>query len=229
MEISENTLSILKNFATINAGIFIEAGAKQLKTKSIGGGIYAKVSIPEDFPVDIAIYDLNEFLSVISLMDSPLFEFQEKSVTITDGKNQRASIEYRYAKPELISYPKSDINIEEFDVRFKMEDESLAKVMKASSLLVVEDMSLSNLVQQNKVTVKVLDANSSSSNVFAIDVGECDVSATYDFHFKSENIKILPGNYKVGLSSKLISHFFNEDLKIEYYVAIEKSSTFTEA
>ena len=77
MKLSTETLSILKNFGAINQGILFKAG-KTLKTVSSHKNILAQVNITEEVPADFGVYDLNNFLSVISLGTDPTFEFEDK-------------------------------------------------------------------------------------------------------------------------------------------------------
>ena len=83
MKISEETRSILKNFATINSGIKVDSG-NQLKTISNMKNILAVASVPETFNQTFSIYNLTEFLGAVSLMETPDYEFNEQSVSITD-------------------------------------------------------------------------------------------------------------------------------------------------
>ena len=59
---------------------------------------------------------------------------------------------------------------------------------------------------------------------FAITVGETDDS--FEFNFKVENIKILPGTYDVVVSKKLLSRFTCQNYNLKYYIALEPDSTF---
>ena len=105
MKLSNETVAILKNFGAINQGILFKPG-KTLKTVSSHKNILAEVSIKEDIPAEFGIYDLNNFLSVISLhKDDPSFEFDEKQVTIVGNKG-RSKIKYRFSpffKPKSIT------------------------------------------------------------------------------------------------------------------------------
>ena len=71
MKLSDNTLTILKNFAGINNSILVKKGNK-LRTISVAKNILAEAEItPEEFPRDFAIYDLNQFLNFLSLDKDP--------------------------------------------------------------------------------------------------------------------------------------------------------------
>lgn len=227
MKISENTLTILKNFATINAGILIKAETKQLKTKAIANNIFAYADIEEEFPVDVPIYDLNEFLNVMSLFVEPEFDFDVGSVTIKDNKNKRTKVVYRYASKDLIAYPEKDVSAGKCDVEFDLSKASISSFNKAASMLVVEDVALTNMSEREVITLKVLDNKNSASNVFEIEVGKTEAAADFDFHFKAENLKMIPADYKTGINAKGISVFENKDLKIKYFIAIEASSSYT--
>lgn len=63
MQVSNETIEVLKNFAGINPNIVISPGQK-LKTISEAKNIMAEADITEDFPLEFGIYDLHEFLSV---------------------------------------------------------------------------------------------------------------------------------------------------------------------
>ena len=76
MKLSDSTLTVLKNFAGINNSILVKEGS-QLRTISVAKNILAEAEIPEDFPRDVAIYDLNQFLNGLSLHQDPNLDFTE--------------------------------------------------------------------------------------------------------------------------------------------------------
>ena len=84
MIISDDTLNVLKNFASINPNLVIKPGQK-LKTISEAKTIMASADIVEDFPLEFGVYDLNEFLSVYSLIEAPMLDFEDKSVLISNN------------------------------------------------------------------------------------------------------------------------------------------------
>ena len=77
MELSENTLGVLKNFANINSNILIENG-NTLRTISEARNVLSRATVTEDFPIKFGIYDLNEFLSSTSLFKTPIIDFQDQ-------------------------------------------------------------------------------------------------------------------------------------------------------
>ena len=89
MQISKETLEVLSNFASINPNILISPG-QQLKTIAEAKNIMASAEITEDFPQEFGIYDLNEFLSVLGLVDNPNLDFSDDSVKVLgSGANVR--------------------------------------------------------------------------------------------------------------------------------------------
>ena len=91
MKLSEHTIEVLKNFATINQNLVIKEGST-LTTMSAMKNIVAKADVEESFDKEVAIYDLNEFLASISLFTSPVLEFNDGFVTIKE-ENKLTSVE----------------------------------------------------------------------------------------------------------------------------------------
>ena len=84
MELKESTLSILKNFASINPNIVIAEG-NTLKTITEAKNVLATATVEESFPKTVGIYDLSEFLGVLSLVDVPKLEFNDDFAIVSDS------------------------------------------------------------------------------------------------------------------------------------------------
>ena len=222
MKLSDNTLTILKNFAGINNSILVKKGNK-LRTISVAKNILAEADIsPEEFPRDFAIYDLNQFLNGLSLHQDPEMDFSEASyLTIREG---RRKVKYFYADPAvIISPPEKEITLPSEDVHFQLDSSSLDKLLKAAAVYQLPDFCVVGNAGVIKLVVR--DKKNDTSNEYSIKVGETDKEFT--FNFKVENIKIIPGAYDVVVSSKLLSRFTNTNFELKYYIAIEPDSTFT--
>ena len=76
------------------------------------------------------------------------------------------------------------------------------------------------------LSLSVVDSQNATSNAFSIDVSGDFTDDNFNFIFNIANLKMIPGDYEVGISSKLISHFVNKEMGIEYWIALEKTSTF---
>ena len=220
MNLSDNTLGILKNFAGINNSILVKEG-NQLRTISVMKNILAEAEIPEDFPRQFGIYDLNQFLNGLSLHQDPDLDFSEQSyLTIIEG---RRKVKYFFADPQvIIAPPEKEITLPTEDVCFQLESITLEKLLKAAAVYQLPD--LSAISEDGRIKLIVHDKKNDTSNEFAIVVGETD--RVFSFNFKIENIKIIPGQYDVVISSKLLSRFVNNDLNLTYYIALEPDSTF---
>ena len=220
MNLSDNTLGILKNFAGINNSILVKKG-NQLRTISVAKNILAEAEIPEDFPRDVAIYDLNQFLNGLSLHQDPDLDFSEETyLTIREG---RRKVKYFFADPQvIIAPPEKEISLPTQDACFQLESVTLEKMLKAAAVYQLPD--LSAVGKDGEIKLVVRDKKNDTSNHFSVTVGE--TTNDFVFNFKVENIKILPGSYNVVVSSKLLSCFTNTDIDVKYYIALEPDSTF---
>lgn len=220
MKLSDNTLTILKNFAGINNSILVKKG-NRLRTISVAKNILAEAQISEIFPRDFAIYDLNQFLNGISLHQDPDLDFSEESyLSIREGRRR---VKYFFADPNVIvSPPDKEITFPSEDICFQLEGSSLEKLVKAASVYQLPDMSA--IGGSGVVRLVVRDKKNDTSNEYSIVVGETDEE--FVLNFKVENIRIIPGNYDVVISKKLLSHFTNTKYNLSYWIALEPDSTF---
>ena len=220
MKLSDNSLTILKNFAGINNSILVKQGNK-LRTISVAKNILAEADITEEFPRNFAIYDLNQFLNGLGLHQDPELDFSNDSyITIREGKRR---VKYFYADPNvIISPPDKEIQLPSKDVCFQLESTSLEKLVKAAAVYQLPD--LSAVGEAGVIRLVVRDKKNDTSNEYSIVVGETDKEFT--FNFKVENIKIIPGAYDVVVSEKLLSQFSNTKYNLKYYIALEPDSNF---
>jgi hypothetical protein len=214
MKISENTLSILKSFTSINPSIYINKGNK-LRTISLRKDILAEATVEDKFEHAFGIYDLNQFISALSLFSEPNLEFDSNYLTIS---NKDSSIIYGYADSAIIVQPPDKtISLPDTIVEFKLTPEVLKKTINAASILQLPHWTV--VGDKKSVTIVVGDTRSKSSNVFKQVVGETDVK--FKLNFKVENLKFINDTYDVSISEAGISHFVGSSGKIEYFVATE--------
>ena len=220
MKLSNNTLSLLKNFSTINQNILFKQGSK-LRTISVMKNILAEATVDEELPKDFGIYDLNQFLNGLGLHHNPELDFENDGyVVIREGKMRS---KYFFADPQvIISAPEREITLPTEDVKFELSTQQLDKLLKAAAIYQLPDLAVKG--GEGVVKLVVRDKKNDTSNDFSVIVGETDKQFT--FNFKIENIKILPGTYDVVVSQKLLSKFTNKDCDLRYYIALEPDSTF---
>ena len=223
MELSDTTLQVLKNYATINPNIVITEG-NTVKTISVARNVLSKAELPEEFPASFGIYDLTEFLNVLSLVDSPRLKFEKDYVTVGDSTG-RSSVKYFYSDPEMLTSPGKDIVMPEADVKFTLDTDTLGKVKRAASALGHDEISISPTT--GAVRLSVIDSKDATSNAFSIDVeGTYPEGVDFNFVMNVSNLKVINEDFEVGISSKLISQFTSKQSAIEYFIALEKSSTY---
>ena len=217
MKITTNTIAILKNFAKINPSILIPEG-NTLRTISPSKTIMAKATVDTTFPQRFAVYNLDRFLSTLSLFPDPDLEFGDRTVVISDGKQK---ISYVYAEENTITKaPEKEIVLPSEDVKVTITEAQMRDVEKAASILGMPEL----LMEGDGTTVRLqaADSKNPSGDTYSIDIGSTD--SVFKAIFKIENIKTIPGDYDVTISSKGISHF--RQGKVEYYIAVEQSSSF---
>jgi len=227
MKLSETTLEVLKNFASINQSILFTEG-KQLDTVSVQKNVLASATVVETFKSsngeDFAIYDLNEFLSTVSLFDDPDVEFGEQYATIKDANSVT---HYWFADKEIIVYPTSKIDMPSSEVVFKLSAETLDKLQRATGTLAVPDLVIRR--DEDKVVAEVLDKRNDTSNTFRVEVGSYmggESDTDFKFYFLTERMKMLPGDYDVEISAQKISKLTSADGKLIYWIALEQDSTY---
>jgi len=221
MKLSEKTINLLENFSSINQSILVKRGSK-LRTISVMKNILAEADIDENFEKDFGIYDLPQFLNGVGLMNDPDIDLKHDSyMIIREGKTTK--VKFAFADPEvIITPPEKAITLPSQDVCFQLESVQLQKLLKASSVYQLPD--LAAVGDGDTITLMVRDKKNDNSNEFALTVGKTD--KTFEFNFKIENIKLIPGSYDVVISKKLLSKFTNHNYNLDYYIALEPDSSF---
>lgn len=219
MFLSQETISILKNMSGINQSILIKEG-KRLRSMSVMKNVLAESDILEEFDREVPIYDLSQFLNCLSLIPGGEVTLMDDYIKITDGTN---SIDYRYADPTVITAPPDkELVLPSEDVCVTLTEDQIDCAKKSSAVLQIPDISL--IGDGNQIYLTVRDKKNSGSNSYNIEVGETD--KVFQFNMKVENLKIIPGDYDVVISSKNLSKFTNHARAITYFIALEPDSTY---
>ena len=215
MKLSDTTVAVLKNYSTINQNLMIKAGSN-LSTMSAMKNIVASADVQETFEKDVAIYDLNEFLAMLSLFNNPELDFQDNYLVMSEEGSRKSST-FWYSDPSVVTTLTKDIAMPNPDITFSLSSEELSDVTKAAAVIGAPDMCL------DSSGLKVTDKKNDTANNYSIDI-DVKSEGKYNFYFKTENLKVLPGTYDVEISSKNISHFKNG--KTEYWIALEPESKY---
>jgi len=219
MKLSENTVNVLRNFATINQGLVFKSG-NTLRTVSKQQNVLAKATVTESFDNNFAIYDLNRFLAVLSSMNDPNLTVGTGNVKIASGTSKTT---YGLSDETMVvSAPDNDISVQNAEVKFTLTKDNLAQVLKLSGVLGLPNIAVRG--NRKKISIAAVDVKNQDSDVFSVDVGDAD--AEFQFIFVTENFKMIPGDYEVQISSKGVAHFKSKKDPLEYWIATEVGSKY---
>lgn len=217
MKFSESTLDVLKNFVTINPSILFRPG-NVLSTISVNKTIVAKAVVPETFDRRFAIYELSKFLGVISIFNDPVFDFQEKKVVISQG---RQKINYTYADESVIvTPPDKELVLPSEDAKFNIKAEQLNTVIKAINVMQLPEMAI--VGDGSEIFLQAVNSKNSLSDVYSVAVGETNL--TFNALINADKLKLLSKDYDVTVCAKGMARFETTDLT--YWIALEKDSKF---
>ena len=218
MKFSKETIAVLKNYSSINPNIMLKGSV--LTTISPQRNVVASVSVEEQFPVDFGVYDLSQFLGVLSLFSEPDVTFTEKVATFKEGKN---SIKYYAADAAVLKLPPDkQIKFPNADVSLKITSTQLGQVIKTAGVLGAPDFSI--VGDGETISLVVGDLKVDTGNQFSIELDSTDM--TFSANFKVENLKMIVQDYSVEISSKGLSKWTAESGDMTLYVALESTSKF---
>lgn len=217
MKFSNETLSVLKSFTAINKSIQMKPG-NVLKTITPEKTLIAIAQIQDEIPSEACVYDLSRFLSILSLYTDPDVEFGDKYFIISEGKRRT---KYIYADISMIhTPPEKDINIPSEDVVVDVTESDLSSVLKAAGVLQFSEIAF--VGESGKCYLKAIDSANDNADDFGVEIGNTDDE--FKVIIKTDNLKLMPMDYKVTICSKGISEFKGKD--VTYFVAIDSKSTY---
>ena len=224
MKLSSYTTSVLKNFATINQNLVIKEGS-ELLTMSAMKNIVAKADVEETFPKEFAIYDLNEFLAALSIFAVPILEFEDQYLIIKEEGQPNKKLKYFYSSKSVVQSLSKAINMPSEEVKFHLTNEKLLEMKQAAGVIGSPDMVLQKLNGSSSLITK--DKKNDTANNFSSDI-KTEGGSEFEFYFKVDNLKLIDGDYDVKMSSKGVSNFIHNNGKVEYWIALEPESTYSE-
>jgi hypothetical protein len=219
MKISKQTFDVLKNFSEINENLLIKPGNK-LQTISVMKNVLAEATVEETFDKEFAIYDLNSLLSVLSLYESPDVTLNDDYLTVSQGKS---SSKFWYADPSLVVSPTKGITMPSSEVKVRITQSNYTDLLKASNIMQLPDVGL--VSDGDTINLIATDKKNQTSNQFNVEVAD-GTGTKFNFYFKRENLRMIPGEYDLTVSSKNISHWVNANKNLQYWVALETDSTY---
>jgi len=217
MKLSKRTQAILKNFAGINQSIVINPG-NVLQTISNVKDVFAKATIEETFETKVSIYDVNEFLGVLSLFEDPELEFTANSVKLSQGNMTQT---YYYADSSVITQPpEKGVSLPSVEVNASLTREQMMSLVKAAGL---NDATSLTFTDGN---VKVWNSQSPNANTFQI-TGVSETNANYELSIAVEKLKMVADDYDIEICAKGLSHFTGKQNSIQYFVALQPNGKYS--
>ncbi len=227
MKLSNETLAVLKNFGNINQGLLFKQG-KTLKTVSSHRNILSEATITEEIPAEFGVYDLNNFLSVVSLhKDEPTFDFDSHHVVIVGNKG-RSKIKYRFCEANMIvTPPDKQINMKDPEISFSLSAEDFDWVLRAASVLSSPHIAVES--DGTKINIVTLDLQNDSAHTDSLEIADGN-GDKYRMIFKTESLtKLMAGPYEVKIAAAGVAHFKSTKMDLQYWVTTETGSKFEKA
>lgn len=217
MKFSEETLNVLKNYATINPSILFRPG-NVLSTMTVNKSMMSKATVSEVFDKRFAIYELTKFLGVISIFTDPVFDFQDKMVVISQG-NQKIS--YSYADESVIVSPSKELVLPSEDAVFDIKADQLATLIKSINIMQLPEMAI--VGDGETISVQATNSKNKMTDVYNVTVGE--TTHKFTMYISAEKLKLLPNDYTVTVCAKGMVRL--DSPNITYWIATETYSKFT--
>lgn len=215
MKLSNETLTLLKNYASINNGLEFKKGNK-LVTISPGKAIFAVATIKETFPQDFCVYDLNQFLSVHSLFKDTELDFDTSNIIFKSG---RSETNYRKAAREsIVTPPDREVKLPSVDIEFTLTEEVYNTIMKTANILSCPHIAVES--EGDKIYITAFNAADDSAHTNSTEVADGN-GQKFKMVFLTENLKMISGTYDVQISFQKISSFKNKNADIHYWIAVE--------
>jgi len=221
MNLSTDTLAILKNFSEINNNILFKPGSK-LNTISALKNVLAEATITEKFESEFGIYSLDEFLRAVELFDKPAVKINGANYALISDEKYKQTIKYFFADKSTLVSPQKGINMPDKTVSFTLKKDDFAKLQKAATALNLPDIAIKG--NGKVISLVATDKKNKSSNDYSLNLAETD--KTFTAYFKVENFKIIPDDYDVAISKQKISNFINRSKPVQYWIALEPDSEF---
>ena len=220
MKLTQRTFQVLKNFSTINPTLCVSKG-NVIRTVSQNKTVLAQAAVQEEFPREFAIYDLSEFLGVVSLFDEPDFNFDTYYVSISD--DNKASSQYFYADKSMVTIPPDKaVTLPDEPIKFDLGDKVLKHLLQAASVMGLPEL----IIQGDGETIKVLATNTKNTTAHQVSYEVGKTSNQFKVVFKVENLKLIAGTYNVTISTQRLAQFTLTDGSLTYWIAMEGSSYF---
>jgi hypothetical protein len=214
MKFSNETISVLKNFATINPGLVFKPGSV-IRTMHPQKTVMASATVSENIERVARVYDLSRFLATLSLFDDPDVEFTDDKFIISSGKSK---VSYTYAAEAMVvSAPDKDIKFPDPEAVVTVKWKELDSVIKAAGVLKLSEVAF--VSDGSSISLSAVDSKNPTADAYEIVVAEGVSTTEFKMIIKVENLKLMQNDYEVSLSTKGLARF--KSGKADYYIALE--------
>jgi hypothetical protein len=215
MKLAEWTLTVLKNFSTVNSGIVLVPGKLQ-RTISPESSILVEAEFEDEFPSKFGIYDLNQFLGNVTTLKEPELKFSDKYVTMSD---ETCSLSYMSCEPQLITAPPNkNLVLDKPDVKFELPNLIYTKLRRIAAMNDLPNMSV--IGKGGELLLKVHEHKNDTSNFATTKIGDY-AGKDFAVRFKTDNLKIIPDDYMVEVKLDTFAVFTSKSRVLKYYIAVE--------
>ena len=159
MNLSNDTIAILKNFANINQNILVKPG-KTVQTISTMKNILAEAEIKEEFSSEFAIYDLPEFLRALDSFAKPVLKFNGSANLQIKDESSSLSARYAFADKSTLVVPTKEIQMPDKTVTFTLKNSDYDSVKKLYTNLSLPDIAFKG--ENGKIKLVALDKKNSN-------------------------------------------------------------------
>ena len=110
-------------------------------------------------------------------------------------------------------------------VSFDLTQDALNEINRASSVMQLPDLVVRS--EGNMIVMVALDRQDDTTNSYSVELGEMSVESDFEFVFRVDNLKLLPGDYRVDVTDKVVSQFTHSQLDLKYWIALESDSRYS--
>jgi len=198
MQLSDETLTLLKNLQQINPSIMFRKG-NIIKMQSPRRTVFVKAAIKESFPKDFGIYDLGKLLGAMSLSENPELEVKENHISVIGNDKSEMNLVFAN-EASMKSVPGKDEGVAEGDeiAQFTLTYEVFNKSLKMAQILELDEVVFRSDGKQ--VSLCGVNTRDSTSNTFKNVIANFDDGIEpFNVVMNVELLRILPQDYTVHI------------------------------
>lgn len=230
MKLSKETIDILKKVYEVNQSVKFVKDEDIIKVKSTDNSLLMHAPIDDTFPRDFHVYDLREFLSVLSIIPEPKLDFSDDKFLKVSSDDGNQKLRYLEADPQFVqSYTDKEPKLPGIDFEVVVSADKFSSVMKAAQTMKLDNVGF--ISDGETITLSAFNKNngdSKTTNNFSIDLADADAVFEMFYKIDMQNIGVLlgEGDLTFEVSSKKISKVATQTGKT-FWIAMNANSSYT--